>query len=288
MKELNALQSTVNQPRLAIQNSETKKIFVEKVQHRRSRNGEQLFPQPATPLSLSRKQGRRKFAGFSLKPNASFPIRVLIVLLNVAGERVAVTVQQPILQPCGPAAHNDMLVHFHVTHRAVLVLEAAFESALPAAKERQLAETCIAVAERAPQKEHLQCDVISIEVVILDRPAHLFREQWCEGLVGIEQKNPIVGDREGLHGPLPLFGPPAAIGELDYRRVERARDLGGFVAAVGGDNINLAHTTQRFQAARQNARLITHKNDDADREGDSRIRWPQRARLSQGAHSDGG
>src|SRR2546422_3934925 len=167
MKELNALQSTVNQPRLAIQNSETKKIFVEKVQHRRSRNGEQLFPQPATPLSLSRKQGRRKFAGFSLKPNASFPIRVLIVLLNIAGERVAVMMKQRIAEHPYIPVNDDVLVHFHVTHRAVLVLEAAFESALPAAKERQLAETCIAVAERAPQKEHLQCDVISIEVVIL-------------------------------------------------------------------------------------------------------------------------
>src|SRR5437667_363038 len=162
MKELNALKSTVNQPRLAIQNSETKKIFVEKVQHRRSRNGEQLFPQPATPLSLSRKQGRRKFAGFSLKPNASFPIRVLIVLLNVAGERVAVMVQQRILQPCGPAAHNDMLVHFHVTHRAVLVLEAAFESALPAAKERQLAETCIAVGERGRLRASLRTGMMTL------------------------------------------------------------------------------------------------------------------------------
>jgi len=75
---------------------------------------------------------------------------------------------------------------------------------------------------------------------------------------------------------LPLFGPPAAIGELDYRRVERARDLGGFVAAVGVDNVNLANTTQGFQAARQIARFITHRNDDADRQGDNRIRGPQR------------
>src|SRR5439155_21038442 len=109
--------------------------------------------------------------------------------------------------------NDDVLVHFHVTHRAVLVLEAAFESALPAAKERQLAETCIAVAERAPQKEHLQCDVISIEVVILDRLAHLFRELWCEGLVSIQQDNPVVCDRQSIHRPLPLFWRTAVIGE---------------------------------------------------------------------------
>src|SRR5207249_7068230 len=57
--------------------------------------------------------------------------------------------------------------------------------------------------------------------------------------------------------------------------LEKKNDLGGFVAAVEVDNLNLANTTHLFHAARHIALFITHKNDDADMQCDTRRHWPQ-------------
>src|SRR5438445_12696648 len=101
---------------------------------------------------------------------------------------------------------------------------------------------------------------------MLDRPAHLFGELWVRASSASRRRiqSYVIGK---VSIALPLLRPTAAIGELDYRRVERASDLGSFDAAVGIDDVHFATVAHRFRAARQIARFVKHRKDDTDRGG---------------------
>src|SRR5947207_15939063 len=96
--------------------------------------------------------------------------------------------QQRIAEHPYIPVNDDVLVHFHVAHRVILVLQPALESALPATKERSLVATGIAPQERSSQKDDLERNVIAVDVGVLHRWHRLFRELRREDSVGIATK----------------------------------------------------------------------------------------------------
>src|SRR5262249_14591146 len=107
---------------------------------------EKLLLHPAPTLRLRAEQIRCQFRGaFLLTPDPRLPIRILIVLLDVAGETGDVAMKQPVLQLGCRSVHDHVLVYFHVGHRGVLVSGAALESSLASTEERQFVESRAAV-----------------------------------------------------------------------------------------------------------------------------------------------
>src|SRR5882672_2839362 len=105
-------------------------------------------------------------------------------------------------------------MHLHVAHGSVLLFQTALEMSQSATKERQLVEACIAVAQWPPEEVHLQPDVVSVDLRILDAPADFISQFRSQSFVCIHEKNPIVGERQRVHGPLAFFGPSAVVVEL--------------------------------------------------------------------------
>ena len=109
-----------------------------------------------------------------------------------------------------------MFVDFDVGHRSILIFQAAFKTAAPFAEERQLPETRVAMPQDASEKMHLQADGISIYRGIL---ATLLRISSAklrrQDFIRIEQENPVVSERQRVHGPLAFLWPAARIMKLD-------------------------------------------------------------------------
>ena len=98
------------------------------------------------------------------------------MLLDVAGKRFHVVVDDGILQLSRRAFCHDVLVHLHVGHGSVLLFKAAFEAAFAAAEERKLPEAGLAVMQHTTEKMHAQCNVVARDIRILDRSSNFFFE----------------------------------------------------------------------------------------------------------------
>jgi hypothetical protein len=85
----------------------------------------------------------------------------------------------------------------------------------------------------------------------------------CQDFVGIEEKDPVVGQGQCIHGPLALFGPAAAVVELDNFGAIGFGDAGCVVGTLGVDQIDFANVFERGETARQVVRLIACGDDHA-------------------------
>src|SRR5579864_88293 len=101
---------------------------------------------------------------FPCTPDARFPIRVFVMFLNVSRKVLHVVMEKPRFELCRSATYENVLMHFHVAHRAVLILCAALELPHATPKQRELVETCAAVPEPATEEYHIQSDVVTIDI----------------------------------------------------------------------------------------------------------------------------
>src|SRR5579872_447371 len=154
------------------------------------------------------------------------------MLLDIAGKRLDVVMDERVLQLSSFSLDHDMLMYLHIGHRSILVLEAAFESAFATAKQRELPESGAAVTQKPSQEIHAQRNVVAVAVRILNGPANLLDQFRSEGLVGINQENPVKRERERIHRPLALLGPSTLIAKLNYFSAERTGDLGSRITAA--------------------------------------------------------
>src|SRR5712692_4890065 len=158
---------------------------------------------------------------------------------------------------------------FHVRHRWVLVFEAALISSLATAEQGQFPETGIAMFENASEKQHTQRNVIAIKLRIFDCLSDLLDQFRGHDFICVEKQNPVVRERESIHGPLTFLWPSALIVELYDHSAVTAGDLDGFIGALRVDDTNLCKVAQGRQAGGQIARLISSRNDHTHRKSGS-------------------
>src|SRR5438874_6353816 len=107
-----------------------------------------------------------------------------------------------------------MLVHFHVTHRSVLVLQPALERTFSPAEEAQLVKPRTRVPECAAEKVHSKRNVVAIDFWILNGLGNLFCQFGSECLIGVDEQNPVVCERKIVQRPLPFLRPPTGVMKL--------------------------------------------------------------------------
>ena len=173
---------------------------------------------------------------------------------------------QRMAQLRGGPIHHHVLVDLDVGHGRILILQAAFKTAPPFAKQRQFPEARIAMPQDLSEKIHLQANGIPVHLRVLQRAPNFFNQFRRQSFIRIEQQNPIVRERQCVHGPLALLRPTPRIMKLDHLRAARLRNRNCVVRALGIDDIHFTEARKRFQAARQVAGLIAHRNDYAYRE----------------------
>src|SRR5271166_1111865 len=98
---------------------------------------------------------------------------------------------------------------------------------------------------------HSQRNVVTAERRILNGVANFCGEIRSQGLVSIDQENPVVRERKILHRPLALLWPAALIMELHDLGSEGARDFGRRIRALRVDDIDFANLTQGFETTRK-------------------------------------
>src|ERR1700674_1772788 len=86
MEHLHRLERAVDQPRHAIEKSQTKNIPIQEEQNWRARQAVEISLEPSSALRLSSEQIGAHFfrVAFRLQKHPCFPVRVLIVLHDVA------------------------------------------------------------------------------------------------------------------------------------------------------------------------------------------------------------
>src|ERR1035437_2505363 len=197
MEHLHRLKGAVDQARHAIEKSETNNIAVQEEQNWRTGQAIETPLEPSPALRLSAKQiGAHRFrirGAFRLQEHARFPVRVLIVLEDVARQGIDIVVDQRVVQLRGGPIYHHVFVDFDVGHGGILILQAAFKAASPFAEERKLPETCIAMPQGSPEKIHLQANGISVHPGLLQRTPNFFDEFRGRDFIGVEQQNPVVG-----------------------------------------------------------------------------------------------
>src|ERR1700692_436796 len=88
-------------------------------------------PQPSTTLRLRSPKRRLNIhigsIVIAITPHARFPIRVLIVLLDVTRQGFDVVMDKRMDKFPSASFYDDVLMNFHVGHAGILILKAAFE-----------------------------------------------------------------------------------------------------------------------------------------------------------------
>src|SRR5579862_1893108 len=98
------------------------------------------------------------------------------MLPDISGQRFHIVMTERILQTFRFTIYDHVLVHFHIAHRGILVLESTLEVSSAPTKKRQLAKIRARVTKTAPEKVHLQVKVISVNAGFMDHLAD-FRSQ---------------------------------------------------------------------------------------------------------------
>ena len=90
------------------------------------------------------------------------------------------------------------------------------------------------------EKIHLQADGISVHSRVLNRTPNFFRQFRRQDFIRIEQQNPVVRERQRVHGPLPLLRPAPRIVKLDHLRTTRLSNGDRVIRALRIDDIDFA------------------------------------------------
>src|ERR1700740_3401341 len=107
--------------------------------------------------------------------------------------------------------HDYMLMNLDITHRVILVSQAALEVSFAVSKKRQLPETVPPKAKFPSQKIELEENPIPNDIRIPNGFSNLITQIRSQHLVGIQQQDPIVRERERIERPLPFFRPAATV-----------------------------------------------------------------------------
>jgi len=94
------------------------------------------------------------------------------MLLDVARERFHVAMNKRIVQLGSSALNQNVLVHFHVAHGLILTGGAALEMSRASAEKRKLVKRSTAVTQAPPEEEHLESNVIAVDLGIVQRLAN--------------------------------------------------------------------------------------------------------------------
>jgi hypothetical protein len=112
--------------------------------------------------------------------------------------------------------HDYMLMDLDITHRVILVSQAALEVSFAAPKKRQLPETVSSKAKFPPKKIEPQENSVPDEIGIANSFSNLITQIRGQHLVSIQQQDPIVRERERIERPLPLLRPAAMVVKLHH------------------------------------------------------------------------
>src|SRR5205809_3766441 len=148
----------------------------------------------------------------------------------------------------------------------MLLSQSTFKMSFATAEEREFMKSCAAMPERPSQKNHVQSDVEALIARVFDRFANFLCQSRGERLVGVQKKDPIIGNRQRIQSPLPLLRPAPVIMELHDFGPEGSGDFWRLVRAVGVDHVHFTGSTQRFQAAGKISGFVTRGNNDSHRQ----------------------
>ena len=108
------------------------------------------------------------------------------------------------------------------------------------------------MAQDPSEKIHLQADGIPVHLRVLQRAPNFFHQFRRQDLIRIQQQNPVVGERQRVHGPLAFLRPAARIIKLDHLRAVRLSNSDGVVRALRIDDV---HFPTPASDCRQRGRL---------------------------------
>lgn len=132
------------------------------------------------------------------------------------------------------------------------------------AKQRKLLKTGTAVAKATTEEIHFERDVVSVGFGILEGAPDFGGKCGSQNLIRVEEKDPVISERQRVHGPLALLGPAALVVKLDDLCAVGFGDTGGVVGTPGVDQIDFANIFEGGKTAREVVSLIARRDDDAD------------------------
>src|ERR1700735_3666313 len=101
------------------------------------------------------------------------------------------------------------------------------------------------------EKQNAERNVVAIATGILNRGPNLLRKLWGQGLIRIQEKNPVVGQGQSVHRPLALLGPASLVMKLHNFCAERAGNLDRVIGALGVDDIHFRNIAEGYETAWQ-------------------------------------
>src|SRR5579864_7224040 len=132
---------------------------------------------------------------------------------------------QSMPQFADTTVHDYMLMNLDITHRVILVSQAALEVSFDAAKKRQLPETVSSKAKFPPQKIDPKENLVPAEIAIANDLSNLITQIRRQNLVSVQQQDPIVLERKRIERPLPLLRPASMLVKLHHSCTKSTGDF---------------------------------------------------------------
>ena len=248
----------------AVQEPEPKDVRVAESDDRAHRKAEVDFLQE--PLeSLARPDRRRDRFPEEPLVHRGLPGRVPVVLLDPDGDRGVGMVVELVRQPEDSASKLDVLVSLVVPRLRAGVDGHPFVSTEPVFEQAEVPCLGIAAVANPPAEEevlHVQVESVRL---IGRRPARdLLRQFGHDHLVGVDDQDPLVAEREALERPVLLLGVGPVEVELDDGGPVFGGDAGRLVGALAVDDDHLVGPLQSGEASPQVLGLVLDGDDDAD------------------------
>src|ERR1017187_1764677 len=163
--------------------------------------------------------------------------------------------------------HDYVLMDLDITHRVILVSQAAFEVSFAAPEKRQLPETVSSKAKLPPKKIDPKENPVPDEIGIANGLFNLISQVRSQNLVSIQQQDPIVLERKRIERPLPLLRPATMVVKLHHFCTKSTGYFDGGIRALRIHDIDFGKASNRFQTMRKMSRLISCRNNDGDSNG---------------------
>ncbi len=166
------------------------------------------------------------------------------------------------LQAPGRSLHHDVLVHLVVSALRIAVGE-LLVTPQPVLEEAQVPVRVIGMLQPLAHEHETPVDPVArMRFVRIrnDPPNFRFSLRW-EHLVGVEEKDPLILERQILQCPVLLLGPSAFEIKLHDFRTGLLGNLFRPVRALRIDNEHLISPIYRVQAPRQNLRFVLDGNN---------------------------
>src|SRR6185312_10743062 len=129
-----------------------------------------------------------------------------------------------------------------------------------------------AVSDSSTEEEVLHVEVEAVRLVLAGPPGNLLGQFGNDDLVGIDDQDPLVAERQIIKGPILLLGIGPIEVKLDDRGAMFGRDFGRLVRALTVHDEDFIGPGQGRQAAPEVLGLVLDGDQDADFDASSRRR----------------